>query len=64
MLIQVTIQLQEHDNYDLSPSETADAIFAALGADESLDLCTVHVLQLPGQTGTPVPEPPTAEPLA
>ena len=43
MQIWMTIQTDETDTFDMSTQEVADAVFQALGADESKDFCTVQV---------------------
>jgi len=59
MHIHVTITYAPDDQPTMSTSEIADAMFAAMGADEDKDTCYVQVNQT-GSIGaqTPPPTPP------
>ena len=62
MHIQATITYAPDDQPSMSTSEIVDALFAAMGADEDKDTCSVQVLQsatMGGQTEPP-PLPPTS----
>jgi hypothetical protein len=50
MQIWVTVTTNETDDFDMSAQEVADAMFAALGADENKDFCSVSM-----QTEPPPP---------